>query len=146
MRKSDKFARRVENLDEKEYEDLAKRCRGFQEIIDTPLLYKEHKHVVIPITVGERWYCVENTVETMMDYLDRMITIPPAIFNRNIIHLLGRIGYLNIRHHDAPVYVGYEEPCDLIISCGWRNEFSIFLVLYGDIVNADAAIESGIYE
>lgn len=145
MRDPNKFVRKIVNMTDKEYEDLAKRCYGFQEIIDTALLYGEHKHIILPITTSERWFCVENTVESMMEYFSRSPYIPFEIFETEIIHLLAVVGYISMRHPTVNL-PGYAEESYYSVSCGWANQLGAFLILYEDLLSYEKVIEGGVYE
>ena len=147
MRDMTKFFKKEVEMDEDEYKDLENRFYAFSVLSMQPLLCGEHKHIIIPITSGEYWYCVEARSESMQSMFELMPKVKPDIFKDKVIQLLGKLDYNDSMFPDFQPWREYSsETHDYVLNNAWKNELGVFLFLYSMLVIPTKVITEGEYE
>lgn len=147
MRDMRKFFKKEVDMDKDDYEELKKNFYSFSALSMQPLLCGQHQHILIPITTGEYWYCVESRSESLCSMMELMPKVTPDIFEEKIITLLGNIEY---NEYMFPNYQSWREYIgdthDYMLNNAWKNELGVFLLLYSMIVIPAKVITEGEYE
>lgn len=151
MRNMEKFILKVIDMEDYEYEELSKRCYSFQELILTPLLYRKNTRITIPITSGERWYCVENTFESFDSYKSDIFVLPFSLLTEELRLILLRLGYYdgqpdNVYPEIEEAYYSGDPVREYFDACTEENQFGLFLLLYSDLIIIEKVIMEGKYE
>lgn len=150
MRDMSKFYKKVVEMDDEEFSELKQNFYSFSALSFQSLLCSEHRHIVIPITTGEYWYCVEARSESIHSLMDIMNKVTPYIFTTKVKDLLGELQYVENMFPDMlhrPEWEYRETPtCDYMGNNGWKNELGVFLWLYSMLVIPANVLSEGIYE
>lgn len=147
MRDMRKFFKKEVDMDEDDYEELKKIFYSFSALSMQPLLCGQHQHILIPITTGEYWYCVESRSESLCSMMELMPKVTPDIFEEKIITLLGNIEYNEYMFPDYQSWREYiGDTHDYMLNNAWKNELGVFLLLYSMIVIPAKVITEGEYE
>lgn len=147
MRDMTKFFKKEVEMDEEEYRELENQFYSFSALSMQSLLCGQHQHIVIPVTTGEYWYCVESRSESLCSMFEIMPKVTPEIFEDKIINLLGTIDYNNSMFPNFQPWREYQnEAHDYVLNNGWKNELGVFLFLYSMVVIPTKVIAEGEYE
>lgn len=147
MRNMQKFFKKEVEMDEDEFEELDKNFYSFSKLSMSPLLCGVHTRIVLPLTTGEYWYCVESRAESINSIFDLMKKVNPAIFTEKTIQLLGKLEYNDSMFKDFQPYREYTSKThDYMLNNAWKNELGLFLYLYSMILLPDKVLMEGKYE
>lgn len=138
------FHKVVKDVEDYEYERIAKDAAGYAEIINQEFAYPfdiyDTKSIdsikcKIPITMSESWFVVENHKESIMDFIDGYVSKIPdiRIFREDIYHILKDLDYNDTVARNDDYIRTYEELSPLAeysCLCAWENQIGILLVLY----------------
>lgn len=150
MRNMKVFIKKVIDMDDDEYSDLVGRFSSLNHLTEHPLLCGEKQRIIIPITTGEYWYCVESRSESMYSYLETINKIDPRIYSKKTLNLLRDLGYLDLfpdHSHMLPIDMDkFNNVREFFTDCGWTNELGVLFCLYKDLFIPENVISEGEYE
>ena len=150
------FHKVVKEVDDYEYEQIAKDAGGYAELInqefDYPfskecLMFTDQIKCKVPITMSESWFAVENYKESIMDFIDSHVKKihDIRIFRDDIYHILKDMDYNDVvsRNNDyIRRDIGELSPlAEYSCHYAWENQIVILLALYKGFFNETSIVE-----